>query len=77
MKKNVGTVDKIIRGILGLILIYLGVFFYATSQVLSIILFIVGLGFIITSMTGFCFLYTLLGVNTKKDVIEPPITPRP
>jgi len=77
MKKNVGTVDKIVRGILGLILIYLGVFFYATNLVLSIILFIVGLLLIITSMTGFCFFYTLIGVNTKKDVMEPPTTPQP
>jgi len=76
MKKNVGTVDKIVRGILGLVVIYLGVFFYATSSVLSIVLFVIGLLLIITSMTGFCFLYTLIGVNTKKDVIEPPTTPQ-
>ncbi len=76
MKKNIGTVDKIVRGILGLVLIYLGVSLYATNQVLSIVLFIIGLLLIITSMTGFCFLYTVFGVSTKKNVIEPPIIPQ-
>ncbi|MEW6617183.1 MAG: DUF2892 domain-containing protein [Patescibacteria group bacterium] len=77
MKKNVGTVDKIIRGILGLVFIYFGVFFYTTSVVLSIVLFVIGLLLIITSMTGFCFLYTLIGVNTKKDTVIPPTVPQP
>ncbi len=72
MKKNIGTVDKIIRGVLGLILIYVGGSVYTTNQVLSIIFFVVGLLLIITSMVGFCFLYTLLGITTKKESSEPP-----
>lgn len=67
MIKNVGTIDKAIRVIVGLFLIYFAVVNYSTSMILAIVSGIVGLALIITVFTGFCFLYKIFGVNTNKD----------
>ncbi len=57
MEHNVGNTDKIIRYIIGAIFLYLG---YTYSPWL----YILGVGSIITAITGFCGLYKLLGVKT-------------
>lgn len=66
MVKNVGTVDKVIRIIVGLFLVYFAIVNYSTSMVLAIIAGIVGLVLIITVFTGFCFLYKVFGISTNK-----------
>ena len=67
MKKNEGTVDRIIRVILGIILIGLGVYFQSTwGLVAMIVLIVLGLIAIITGITGFCGLYKLLKISTIK-----------
>ncbi len=66
MKKNMGTADKVIRIILALLVIV----FYFTgdlSGLAAIILGIVALIFLVTSFTGFCPLYKLFNVSTKKN----------
>lgn len=63
MKKNVGTIDKVIRLLLALtvgVLYFTGVI----TGTLAIILGLVALMFVVTSFMSFCGLYTLLGVNT-------------
>ena len=65
MKANMGTADKIIRIILGIVLIIIALA-VAMSTVLEIILLVVGIILLITSITGFCALYKLLGINTLK-----------
>ncbi|MCU0638365.1 MAG: DUF2892 domain-containing protein [Candidatus Krumholzibacteria bacterium] len=65
MKKTVGPTDKIIRIILGIILLILA---FATSvgpagKAILIILAIVAL---LTAMTGICPLYSLFGMSTCK-----------
>ncbi len=60
-KQNEGSVDRIIRAILGIGLIIGGFFL---SGVLKIILIIIGIVLLITAITGFCGLYALLGINT-------------
>jgi uncharacterized membrane protein HdeD (DUF308 family) len=65
MQKNVGPIDKLIRSILALVLIYL----YANgtlSGTVGIVALVIAAIFIITSLTGFCFVYTLFGINTDK-----------
>ncbi|MGB9823782.1 MAG: YgaP family membrane protein [Candidatus Hydrothermia bacterium] len=62
---NVGTLDAIIRAIVGWFLIHMNtVLKIKMAQPLKIILIILGLILIITSVTRYCGLYTLLKVST-------------
>ncbi len=66
MKKNMGTADKLLRVLVAAVIIIL----YATgliSGTLAIILGILAVVFLITSAVGFCPLYTLFKINTKKE----------
>jgi len=63
MKSNIGTTDKIIRIIVAAVLAIL----YFTNTVtgtLGIILLIFAGVLVITSLVGFCGLYTVLGIRT-------------
>jgi uncharacterized membrane protein HdeD (DUF308 family) len=65
MKKNEGTADRIIRVILGIILIGLGVYFQgAWGLVAMIVLIVLGLIALITGIIGYCGLYTVCKINT-------------
>jgi hypothetical protein len=76
MEKNIGTLDKVIRGILGLALIFVAANNYVGSDIFSVIIFILGLIFIFGSMFGFCFIYKIFGINTNrsKDRQDTPTT---
>jgi hypothetical protein len=65
MKKNMGTIDKVIR-ILVAVLVVILYFTHVISGTLAIILLAVSAVFVLTSLLGFCPLYTLLGMNTNK-----------
>ncbi|OMP78611.1 MULTISPECIES: DUF2892 domain-containing protein [unclassified Chitinophaga] len=68
MKKNVGTVDGLIRVILAIITIFL---FY--NKILTDSLFmIIAVILLLTSLTGFCPLYSLLGLKTKHEAPKEP-----
>lgn len=56
--KNLGTPDRIVRTVLGLILIVIG----ATSQ--NPILILIGLFTLYEALSSWCVLYALLGKNT-------------
>jgi hypothetical protein len=60
MQKNVGSVDKILRIVVGLGLLSLLFVLAAPMKYLGLI----GLVPLATSLTGWCPLYTLIGVNT-------------
>ena len=62
MQKNVGSVDKILRIVVGLGLLSLLFVLDAPMKYLGLI----GLVPLATSLMGSCPLYTLLGVNTCK-----------
>jgi hypothetical protein len=66
-KKNEGAVDRIIRAIAGIVILVIGIYEVKSLAVLGIILIIVGAVLIITAITGFCLLYTLLGISTCTD----------
>jgi uncharacterized membrane protein len=66
-KKNESTVDRIIRAIAGIVILVIGIYEVKSLAVLGIILIIVGAVLIITAITGFCLLYTLLGISTCTD----------
>jgi hypothetical protein len=63
MKINMGGVDKIIRIVVALIITAL-YFTNIISGVLGIVLIVLSGVFVLTSLIGFCPLYTLFGVNT-------------
>ncbi|HOU14315.1 MAG TPA: DUF2892 domain-containing protein [Anaerolineae bacterium] len=66
MKKNMGTVDRIVRVVIAAIIAIL-YFTNAISGALAIILGIVALIFLATSAVGFCPLYVPLKISTRKQ----------
>lgn len=64
MKVNEGTVDRVIRVIVGVVLVAAA--YFATTGVWSIVLYVVAAILLITGAVGFCPLYTLLGISTTK-----------
>jgi len=65
MKKNMGTIDKIIRTALAVVVAIL----YFTGVVegtLGIVLLVLAAVFVLTSLIGFCPLYPVVGLNTEK-----------
>ena len=63
MKSNMGTVDRIIRIVVGLIIIIWG---FAASSWWGLI----GLIPLLTGLLNFCPLYKLLGISTSKSKKE-------
>lgn len=64
MKTNIGYTDKIIRYIIGIILLSMLLFISGNAKYWGLL----GLVPIITAAIGFCPLYTIFGINTaKKD----------
>lgn len=65
MKKNMGTVDKILRVIVAIALITL-YFIEVISGTVGIILIALSVIFVLTSLVSFCPIYTIFGMNTCK-----------
>jgi hypothetical protein len=65
MKKNMGTIDKVIRI---LVAVVLAILFFANviSGTLGIILLVLAGVFVLTSLISFCPLYWPFGINTGK-----------
>jgi len=63
MKKNVGTVDKVVRILIAIVFVCL---YYAQliTGTLAIIFLILSGILILTSLVGFCPLYLLFKINT-------------
>jgi hypothetical protein len=70
MKKNMGTVDKVIRILVAVVVLVL-YFTHVISGTLAIILLVVAGIFIVTSIFGFCPLYLPMGLSTlKKEEVK-------
>jgi len=65
MKKNMGTVDKIIRILVAVIVVVL-YFTHVISGILAIILLALSAIFVVTSLLSFCPLYLPFGLSTRK-----------
>jgi hypothetical protein len=65
MKKNMGTVDKVIRVLVAVIIVVL-YFTHVVSGTLAVILLILAGVFVVTSLLGFCPLYLPFGLSTIK-----------
>jgi hypothetical protein len=65
MKKNMGTIDKVIRILIAVVIAIL--FFTGTIEgTLGIILLVLAAVFLLTSFISFCPLYWPFGINTGK-----------
>jgi len=65
MKKNMGTVDRVIRILLAIVVLVL----YLTSDITSLAAIILGIFaviFVVTSIIGFCPLYVPFKISTIK-----------
>ena len=65
MKKNMGTVDKVIRILFAVVVVIL-YFTNVISGTPAIILLALSAIFVVTSILGVCPLYMPLGISTKK-----------
>jgi len=65
MKKNMGTVDKVIRIVVAAIILVLW-FTHVITGVLAVILLILAGILVVTSMIGTCPLYLPFGLSTRK-----------
>ena len=63
MKKNMGTIDKVI-GILVAVAVAILFFTNVITGVIGIVLIALAAIFVITSLISFCPLYLPLGINT-------------
>lgn len=66
MKPNIGLTDKVIR-ILAAIVIIVLYFTHQISGTAAIILLIFAGTFILTSFIGYCPIYKLFGISTRKN----------
>jgi Protein of unknown function (DUF2892) len=65
MKPNMGTVDKVVRILVAIVIAGL----YFTNQIsgtVAIVLLVVAVAFILTSFMSFCPLYLPFGISTRK-----------
>ena len=65
MPKNEGTIDRVIRVILGLVLLYVG--YAMVSAPWNYVAYVVGAILLITGAVGYCALYSVLKINTAKE----------
>jgi len=65
MKKNMGTIDRVLRVILAAVV---GVLFFTgvISGTAAVVLGILAVLFLLTGATGFCPLYAPFGISTMK-----------
>jgi len=65
MKKNMGTVDRVIRSLIAIVIAIL-YFTHAISGTLAIVLLILAAVLLFTSIISFCPLYLPFGISTAK-----------
>jgi hypothetical protein len=63
MKKNMGSIDRIIRLVIAALILVL-YFTHVISGTIGIVLLVVAAVFTLTSLVSFCPLYRVLGCNT-------------
>jgi hypothetical protein len=65
MKKNMGTIDIVIRVLIAVVIAVL-FFTKVISGWLAIVLLVIAVAFIITSIIGFCPIYLPFKIDTRK-----------
>lgn len=66
MKGNMGPLDRILRIIIALVI---GVLYFTkiVTGTIGTILLVIALIFLLTSIVGYCPLYSIIGISTKKS----------
>jgi len=64
MERNEGKMDRLLRIVLGIVLIAL---WALRDFSYELVVLLIGLIALITGLTGFCTIYKLLGINTCKE----------
>ena len=64
MKNNMGNLDREVRIVIGLLLVGAGALLW--SGLLQIVAVVIGIVLLLTSLVGYCPLYSLLGIDTSK-----------
>ena len=67
MKLNMGSWDRILRSLITLVIVIL-LITGVLKGALAIILGIVAIIFVVTSIIGFCPMYVVLGISTRKKI---------
>lgn len=67
MSRNEGSLDRGLRGVIGLALIALVLFTQIANPVLYWGALVVGMVMLITAVTGFCPAYRIFGLKTCRD----------
>jgi hypothetical protein len=65
MKKNVGTIDRVIRILVAVVVVIL-YFTNVISGTLGVILLALSAVFVVTSLISFCPIWLALGLSTRK-----------
>jgi hypothetical protein len=65
MKLNESNIDRVIRAVAGVVLLYLG--FAVLAGALAIVADVIGVVLLLTGAVGFCPLYALLKLSTLKQ----------
>ncbi len=65
MKKNVGSVDKVIRFIIAIVAVYIAYQGMVASP-WDYVLYAVGAIMVLTALSGRCPIFSILGLNTCK-----------
>ncbi|NTW22320.1 DUF2892 domain-containing protein [Candidatus Falkowbacteria bacterium] len=69
LKQNENLTDRLLRGVLAEALFVVGYFWLAGAW--QAVAYVLGAAMLITSVTGFCSLYLVMGVDTKKSFAAP------
>lgn len=69
MVQNVGSIDKIVRLVLGFGLGAWALFGMGLESAISYIAVVVGVILIVTALTSFCPLFRILGISSRKGSI--------
>ena len=66
MKRNLSNIDRIARVVLAVVFAYL-YFGGVLPGTLGLVLFILGIVFVLTSIVSFCPIYAMLKLSTHKE----------
>jgi len=66
LKQNESTTDRVIRVVIGAVLVGFGLFVFGNS-VFGVVLDVLGVIVLITAATGICLLYKLFGNFSTKE----------
>jgi len=66
LNRNLGMIDRILRGGIGIAMMYFGFFsqYLITDHIARLILGGMGVGMLLIAIVGYCPLYALIGFST-------------